>query len=157
LRSELASRQGTGLGERCAEGYGRFRIDFAPTVAGCRAPEPAGAVPHDEEMLEGVARLLEKHRKCLAHAGKHGFSTGRLQGLRMALADDNLFKDWQRAAERSVGKVNSSSGRDLVNEIRLRRERAKADEEQWPGALRELQRFALESAKTVQRNGSDRR
>lgn len=157
LRSELARRQGEGIGERCAEGYGRFRIDFAPTVAECQATVPAGAFPHGEQLLEGVARLLEKHRECLAHARKHGFSTARLQGLRLALADDGMFKDWLRAAERSVEKANSSSGRNLVKEIRERRENAKQDLERWPDALPELERFALEAAKAVQRNGGDRR
>lgn len=152
LRNALRPMQFQGLGERCAEGYGRFRIDFAPIVSGTtKPPEKPSDPPADETMLHDVKNLLDRHKDCLS--SEHGFSTTRLQALRSAVRNHQAFVDWVTAANRAVECATKTGGKSLVAEIEAlhkEKEATAPDKPEAGLALRKLERFALEAAKQVQ-------
>lgn len=155
LRGELIKRQMEGLGERCAEGYGRFRVDFVPRLsAPSRGPDQALVPSDDEVLLHGVQSMLDKYQHLLQP--ETGFSATRLQGLRHAVRNPQAFDEWKSAAERAIRATKDLQAQALLDEIcRAYDSATKAGgpdgEAPRPDVRHLLERFAIEAAKHVQR------
>lgn len=101
-RRLLLQRASSGFGERCREGYGRLRIDFAPTIVPNASPRTI-TVP-----INSVEAQLRRIQNAIGEPGfPRAFTPSRWQGLYSSAGHVRSRNAWFAAAEREIGEAHN--------------------------------------------------